>query len=127
VIFMEEEKTTSKGSTTWIPEPVLSIVKKLQTLRGDEHMSTTVKFLLLKSIADMSFLSSEEKQALGMSETGLDKIYLEQVTPLLERLSSLWNEKCLEYTETLKLKEYKQLPKTEHIAFLYWLKEKNLL
>jgi hypothetical protein len=116
-----------KGSTTWVPNPVLNKIKTLQTLRGDEHMSTTIKFLLLKSLADLSFLSMEEKQALGMSENGLDRLHTEQVVPMTDKLESLWNEKCFTYIESMKLHKYKELSKQEQFAFLHWLKRMKLL
>jgi hypothetical protein len=123
----EDPNVLPKGSTTWIPNPVLDKVKTLQSLRGDEHMSTTIKFLLLKALADLSFLSTEEKQALGMSETGLDRLHTEQVVPLTEKLDSLWNGKCFNYLETMRMHKFKELSKQEQFAFLHWLKSNKLL
>jgi hypothetical protein len=124
---IKKELEDPKGSTTWIPNPVLNKIKSLQTLRGDEHMSTTIKFLLLKALADLSFLSTEEKQALGMSETGLDRLYAEQVLPMFEKLSSIWNEKHVNYLKATENLAFKDLTKADQFAFLYWLKGMKLL
>lgn len=124
---MNEELKEPKGSTTWIPNPILNKIKTLQALRGDEHMSTTIKFLMLKALADLSFLSIEEKQALGMSETGLDRLHTEQVAPLMEKLEALWNDKSLDYLENIRIHKYKELSKQEQFSFLHWLKGMKLL
>ena len=123
----EEMKHSSKGSTTWIPDAILNIVKEMQVLRGDEHMSTTAKFLMLKGLSDLGFLSPDKMKALGMIETGIDRIHIEQVVPLTDRLTALWNKKCLEYTESVKVLEFNQTSKQQQLAFLNWVKERNLL
>ena len=54
-----------EGTTVWLPKDVVSLVDKVQKDRKDPARSDTVRFLLLRALRDMSFLSEETKKALG--------------------------------------------------------------
>ena len=56
------------GTTVWLPKDVIEIVDKLKEARRDPTRSDTVRFLLLKALAEMSFLPDETKKALGIKE-----------------------------------------------------------
>ena len=63
-------------TTVWLPSDVVSIVDKVKRDRKDPTRSDTVRFLLLKALADLSFLPEETKKALGFVKKGsgdLDK------------------------------------------------------
>ena len=55
-----------KGTTIWLPGDVVEIVDKVKEKRLDPRRSDTIRFLLLKALADMSFLPEESKKALGV-------------------------------------------------------------
>jgi metal-responsive CopG/Arc/MetJ family transcriptional regulator len=55
-----------KGTTVWLPDDVVEIVDKVKEKRLDPRRSDTIRFLLLKALADMSFLPEESKKALGV-------------------------------------------------------------
>lgn len=57
-----------KGTTIWLPADVVMIVDKLKEARRDPTRSDTVRFLIMKALADMSFLPPETKKALAISE-----------------------------------------------------------
>ena len=53
------------GTTVWLPKDIVDLVDKIKELRRDPSRSDTVRFLLLKALADLSFLPREVKKALG--------------------------------------------------------------
>ena len=56
-----------KGTTVWLPKDLVEIVDKFKNQRRDPTRSDTVRFLLLKALAEMSFLPEETKKALGVT------------------------------------------------------------
>lgn len=58
------------GTTIWLPKDVVEIVDKVKNQRRDPTRSDTVRFLLLKALAEMSFLPEETKKALGVIKQG---------------------------------------------------------
>jgi metal-responsive CopG/Arc/MetJ family transcriptional regulator len=55
------------GTTIWLPKDIVEIVDKIKNKRRDPTRSDTVRFLLLKALAEMSFLPEETKKALGVT------------------------------------------------------------
>jgi len=55
-----------QGTTVWLPKDVVEIVDEVREKRRDPARSDTVRFLLLRALADMSFLTTETKKALGL-------------------------------------------------------------
>lgn len=56
-----------KGTTIWLPEDVVDIVDRVKEDRKDPTRSDTVRYLLLRALAEMSLLPQETKKALGVS------------------------------------------------------------
>jgi len=56
-----------KGTTVWLPKDLVEIVDKFKNQRRDPTRSDTVRFLLLKALAEMSFLPEETKKTLGVT------------------------------------------------------------
>jgi metal-responsive CopG/Arc/MetJ family transcriptional regulator len=56
-----------KGTTVWLPKDLVEIVDKFKKQRCDPTRSDTVRFLLLKALAEMSLLPEETKKALGVT------------------------------------------------------------
>ncbi len=54
------------GTTIWLPKDVVEIVDRVKNQRCDPTRSDTVCFLLLRALAEISFLSEETKKALGV-------------------------------------------------------------
>lgn len=55
-----------KGTTFWLPQDLSELVDKLKTARRDPTRTDTIRFLILKALADLSFLPEETKKALGI-------------------------------------------------------------
>jgi metal-responsive CopG/Arc/MetJ family transcriptional regulator len=53
-------------TTIWLPEDLVQILDKVKLARKDPTRSDTVRFLVLKALAEMSFLPDETKKALGV-------------------------------------------------------------
>jgi metal-responsive CopG/Arc/MetJ family transcriptional regulator len=47
--------------TVWLPRGVVEIIDKVKEKRLDPRRSDTIRFLLLKALADMSFLPEDPK------------------------------------------------------------------
>jgi len=56
-------------TTIWLPQDLVELLDKIKTDRKDPTRSDTVRFLLLKALADLSFLPPNTKKALGMATT----------------------------------------------------------
>lgn len=54
-----------EGTTVWLPKDVVSLVDKVKEDRKDPTRTDTVRYLLLRALAEMSFLPKETKKALG--------------------------------------------------------------
>jgi hypothetical protein len=55
-----------EGTTVWLPKDLVSIINKVKEDRKDPTRTDTVRYLLLRALADMSFLPKETKKALGV-------------------------------------------------------------
>lgn len=55
-----------EGTVIWLPKDLVELVDKLKEARRDPTRSDTVRFLILRALADLSFLPSETKKALGI-------------------------------------------------------------
>ena len=55
-----------QGTTVWLPKDVVLLIDKVQEDRKDPTRTDTVRYLLLRSLAEMSFLPEETKKALGV-------------------------------------------------------------
>ena len=51
-----------------LPGNLLQLIDEIKEKRRDPTRSDTIRVLLLKALADMSFLSKDEKKALGIVE-----------------------------------------------------------
>ncbi|RLI00072.1 hypothetical protein DRO19_00530 [Candidatus Bathyarchaeota archaeon] len=56
-------------TTVWLPEDLVELLDKVKEARKDPTRSDTVRFLLLKALADLSFLPAITKKALGIITT----------------------------------------------------------
>ena len=56
-------------TTIWLPEDLVELLDRLKKDRKDPTRSDTVRFLLLKALADLSYLPKETKKALGVTTT----------------------------------------------------------
>jgi len=54
-----------EGTTVWLPKDIVSLVDKVKEDRKDPTRTDTVRYLLLRALAEMSFLPQETKKALG--------------------------------------------------------------
>jgi metal-responsive CopG/Arc/MetJ family transcriptional regulator len=55
-----------KLTTIWLPEDLVKILDKVKQNRKDPTRSDTVRYLILRALAEMSFLPAETKKALGV-------------------------------------------------------------
>ena len=58
-------KSKVKGTVVWLPGDLVDLVDKLKGERMDPTRSDTVRFLILRALADLSYLPEEIKKALG--------------------------------------------------------------
>jgi metal-responsive CopG/Arc/MetJ family transcriptional regulator len=54
-----------RGTIIWLPGDLIDFVDSVKEKRRDPTRSDTVRFLLLKSLAQLGFLTEEEEKALG--------------------------------------------------------------
>lgn len=54
------------GTTVYLPFDVIDLVDKLKEDRKDPTRSDTVRFLILRSLAELSYLPESTKKALGI-------------------------------------------------------------
>lgn len=54
-----------EGTTVWLPADVVDLVDNVKNARRDPTRSDTVRFLILKALADLGYLPDETKRALG--------------------------------------------------------------
>ena len=59
------EKNSFEAGSISLPTRLWRILERLQKDRMDAALSSTVKSLLLAQLAEMNYLSDEEKKALG--------------------------------------------------------------
>jgi len=59
-----------KVTTVWLPEDLVELLDKVKEFRRDPTRSDTVRFLILKALAEMSFLPDQTKKALGVKIGG---------------------------------------------------------
>jgi len=59
-------------TTVWLPEDLLELLDKVKADRRDPTRSDTVRFLILKALAEMGFLPVETKRALGLKGAGAE-------------------------------------------------------
>ena len=53
-------------TTVWLPDDLVALLDKVKNDRKDPTRSDTVRFLILRSLADMSYLNPTTKKALGI-------------------------------------------------------------
>ena len=56
------------GTTFWLPKDLSELIDRLKIARKDPTRTDTIRFLILKALADLSFLPKEAKKALGIKE-----------------------------------------------------------
>ena len=54
------------GTTFYLANDLVPLVDKLKEQRQDPTRSDTVRFLILRAMAQLSFLPEEQKKALGV-------------------------------------------------------------
>jgi len=54
-----------KETTAWLPLDLVQLVDKIKEDRKDSTRRDTVRYLILRALHDMSYLSEETKKALG--------------------------------------------------------------
>ncbi len=57
---------SENGTTFYLPKDLVLLIDGLRKARRDPTRSDTIRFLILRAMADMSFLSVESKKALGL-------------------------------------------------------------
>lgn len=55
-----------EGTVIWLPKDLVDLVDKLKEARRDPTRSDTVRYLILRALAELSFLPQETKKALGI-------------------------------------------------------------
>ena len=55
-------------TTVWLPDDLVKLVDQVKEDRTDPLRANTVRFLILKSLADLSYLPEKTKKALGLRE-----------------------------------------------------------
>jgi len=58
-------KTKTKVISVCLDEGLIELLDKVKESRRDQSRSNTIRTLLLQQFAEMSFLTNEEKKALG--------------------------------------------------------------
>jgi len=58
--------TKSNGTTFYLSEDLVPLVDKLKQRRQDPTMAATLRFLILRSLAELGYLPSNQKRALGL-------------------------------------------------------------
>lgn len=56
----------SGGTTVYLPNDVVGFVDKVKRDRMDVTRADTIRFLLLRALASMSYLDEDTKKALGI-------------------------------------------------------------
>jgi len=54
------------GTTFYLSEDLVPLVDKLKQRRQDSTRAATLRFLILRSLAERGYLSSKQKKALGL-------------------------------------------------------------
>lgn len=54
------------GTTIWLSQDIVDLVDDIQEARKDPRRSDTIRYLILRSLAEMSYLTLETKKALGI-------------------------------------------------------------
>jgi len=60
-------------TTIWLPRELVELVDNLRKARHDPRRSDTVRFLILRSLAEMRLLPGETVRALGLKEINEDE------------------------------------------------------
>lgn len=55
-----------EGTTVWLSGELIQYVDKLKHARKDPTRADTIRFLILRALAEMSYLPPETKKALGI-------------------------------------------------------------
>ncbi len=58
--------TKSNGTTFYLSEDLVPLVDKLKQRRQDPTRAATLRFLILRSLAELGYLPSNQKRALGL-------------------------------------------------------------
>jgi len=58
--------TKSNGTTFYLSEDLVPLVDKLKQRRQDPTRAATLRFLILRSLAELGYLPSDQKRALGL-------------------------------------------------------------
>jgi hypothetical protein len=54
------------GTTFYLSEDLVPLVDKLKQRRQDSTRAATLRFLILRSLAELGYLPSNQKRALGL-------------------------------------------------------------
>ncbi len=58
--------TKGNGTTFYLSEDLVPLVDKLKQRRQDTTRAATLRFLILRSLAELGYLPSNQKRALGL-------------------------------------------------------------
>ena len=58
--------TKSNGTTFYLSEDLVPLVDKLKQRRQDPTRAATLRFVILRSLAELGYLPSNQKRALGL-------------------------------------------------------------
>lgn len=57
---------TTNGTTVWLPADLVCLIDKIKEMRRDPTRSDTVRYLVLRALADLGFLPADTRRALGI-------------------------------------------------------------
>jgi len=75
------------GTTFYLSEDIVPLVDKLRQRRQDSTRAATLRFLILRSLAELGYLPSYQKKALGLAtrspseDNGAKTVTEDQVLP----------------------------------------------
>jgi hypothetical protein len=55
-------------TTIWCPEDLVGLIDQVKVARRDPRRAYTVRWLLLKALADLGYLEQETIRALGLAQ-----------------------------------------------------------
>jgi len=83
--------TKGNGTTFYLSEDLVPLVDKLKQRRQDSTRAATLRFLILRSLAELGYLPSYQKKALGLAtpstseDNGAKTLTENQVPPIKAR------------------------------------------
>jgi metal-responsive CopG/Arc/MetJ family transcriptional regulator len=63
---MENTQRKGRGSTLYLPDELIIILDRVRKDRRDPTRSDTIRFLILRALAELSYLPEMTKKGLGI-------------------------------------------------------------